>query len=240
MSNVKVIRPTPVLKYFNTQTVSNHFQSGIPDGQIGSTSMLERLMLVIFARLAKAKVILEFGTYRGETSELFIVNKLCEKLISIDLPYFDQEAKQGADSLNLMVDTENDKFLSINRTSTVDERLQACAKNHDVELQLQKCDSLDFDQQEYTQRVDFIFIDGGHTTELIESDTKKALAMLTDNGIIAWHDYNSRIHGDVTNYLDKMSEQYTLYSVGDTSLVFYCKDSALMDQILTHQHLAAA
>ena len=40
--------------------------------------------------------------------------------------------------------------------------------------------------------MDLIFIDGGHTYELIKNDSELAFQMISKNGIIFWHDYDPR------------------------------------------------
>lgn len=74
---------------------------------------------------------------------------------------------------------------------------------------------------------DLIFIDGGHTSEIIENDTKLALAMLAKGGCIAWHDYGSKVHTEVTKYLDKLSCDRCLFSIGSTSIVFHSENEKL-------------
>lgn len=52
------------------------------------------------------------------------------------------------------------------------------------------CDSRSWDTSAYP--ADFfqsVFIDGGHQTDVVMSDTRKALSVLGSCGIILWHDY---------------------------------------------------
>lgn len=48
-------------------------------------------------------------------------------------------------------------------------------------------------------RVDFIFIDGDHTSESVRNDINKALWLLKPGGIIAGHDYNWKSVSDVVD-----------------------------------------
>ena len=50
-------------------------------------------------------------------------------------------------------------------------------------------DSTQFDVAPYRGKAEFIFIDGGHDAPVATSDTLKALEMVSDDGLIVWHDY---------------------------------------------------
>jgi predicted O-methyltransferase YrrM len=50
-------------------------------------------------------------------------------------------------------------------------------------------DSATFDFSPYAGRIDFVYIDGAHTYEYVNSDTGNALRMLSPTGTIAWDDY---------------------------------------------------
>jgi FkbM family methyltransferase len=52
------------------------------------------------------------------------------------------------------------------------------------------CDSRDFADHDFTDGFfDSILIDGGHTPELVASDTNKALRLLRPGGLMIWHDF---------------------------------------------------
>ena len=52
------------------------------------------------------------------------------------------------------------------------------------------CDSKKWDTSAYSEGFfDTIFIDGGHQTDVVASDTQKALPLLRDGGVIFWHDF---------------------------------------------------
>ncbi|MGH7120408.1 MAG: FkbM family methyltransferase [Acetobacteraceae bacterium] len=70
------------------------------------------------------------------------------------------------------------------------------------------CDSRDFPSHEFAPGFfDTILIDGGHTTEVVTSDTGKALPLLRPGGLLMWHDFcpdpavlegSAAVHGVVT------------------------------------------
>ncbi len=52
------------------------------------------------------------------------------------------------------------------------------------------CDSKKWDTSAYSEGFfDTIFIDGGHQTDVVASDTQKALPLLREGGVIFWHDF---------------------------------------------------
>ena len=68
--------------------------------------------------------------------------------------------------------------------------------------------SLEFDETEFTNKCDLIFIDGGHTYSIVKSDSEKAFKMISKNGYIFWHDYSpgKKSAKDVYNYLNLISK----------------------------------
>lgn len=60
-------------------------------------------------------------------------------------------------------------------------------------------DSRNIDVEKFKNAFDVIFIDGGHTHDIVKSDTEKSLKMIKPNGLIIWHDYG----GDVKKCLDE-------------------------------------
>jgi len=70
------------------------------------------------------------------------------------------------------------------------------------------------------KRFDFIFIDGGHDYETVRIDTENALKMAKDDAVIIWHDYRSKIHGDVTSFVDDFSADHPIIHVQNTMLAF--------------------
>jgi predicted O-methyltransferase YrrM len=52
------------------------------------------------------------------------------------------------------------------------------------------CDSRQWDTSAYPRGFfDSVFIDGGHTAEVVINDTRKALPLLRPGGIMLWHDF---------------------------------------------------
>lgn len=54
------------------------------------------------------------------------------------------------------------------------------------------CDSRGFDEKSFLAeqgKAELIFVDGGHSYAVVRSDSEKALVLISDGGIVVWHDY---------------------------------------------------
>lgn len=65
-------------------------------------------------------------------------------------------------------------------------------------------DSRYFDFSPWTAGIDLVLIDGGHTYEIVRSDSANALKMLAPGGVIIWDDY-SPAWPDVVRAVDDFS-----------------------------------
>jgi predicted O-methyltransferase YrrM len=62
------------------------------------------------------------------------------------------------------------------------------------------CDSRDWDIQNYPEGFfDTVLIDGGHTSDIVSSDTRKALNLVRSGGLVIWHDYCPKIYKEFEN-----------------------------------------
>ena len=89
-------------------------------------------------------------------------------------------------------------------------------------------DSREFDTKKYLGKFDLIFIDGGHTYSVVKSDTEKAFEMISDRGIIIWHDYSNltgntilwRVFAGILDGCPKEKLQ-NLYHISNTMCAIY-------------------
>ena len=44
--------------------------------------------------------------------------------------------------------------------------------------------------------------------------------MISENGIILWHDFGSKIHGDVTRFLEHYSKENLIFYIEHTMIAF--------------------
>ncbi len=118
---------------------------------------------------------LEFGTWEGFGTAL--VAKVTEAEIwTINLP----EGETNNDGGALYASTDAGEFIGrIYREAGYSWRVHQLL-----------CDSREFDAGSFSDTLfDTVLIDGGHTPDIVESDTDKALSVLRRGGMCVWHDF---------------------------------------------------
>lgn len=118
---------------------------------------------------------LEFGTWEGFGAAL-VANVTEAEIWTINLP----EGETGSDGTTLYAATDAGSFIGrIYRQAGYGDRV------HQI-----LCDSQDFDTAPFeSQPFDSVLIDGGHTPDVVASDTAKALRVLRPGGTCVWHDF---------------------------------------------------
>ncbi|MCD6059709.1 MAG: hypothetical protein K0S16_20 [Moraxellaceae bacterium] len=196
----------------------------IPSSGIGSITLLEAAILVSLLKLMQPRKVFEFGTFLGYSSSLMLRNTEpgCE-VHTIDLgeaigQY--EDAKGYSDAELHADDRKNDDYLRYTQGTRGTYYLGNLDTADRQRLTLLRGNStkLDVAGKGYAGIFDLAFIDGGHDTATITSDTVKALEMIGDSGVIVWHDYNSTIHSDVTDFLRGFSADHVVLHVQSTML----------------------
>tara|TARA_B100001989_G_C24484955_1_gene436430 strand:+ start:257 stop:1036 length:780 start_codon:yes stop_codon:yes gene_type:complete len=189
-----------------------------PENHIaGMTSNYESWIISVLSTISKN--IFEFGTCSGKTSYLMALNSDQDSIIyTTTLKPQDTEKYKNKDGdskvaqKNIINESIYDKFLF-------------SGEPEEKKIKVIFTDSLLFDEKKFHNKIDLIFIDGGHTFSVVKNDTEKAFKMIKTKGIILWHDYNlgKRSSKDVVKYLNLISEQKRIFKVKNTSLCFYQK-----------------
>ena len=202
----------------------------IPSSKIGSVTTLEASLICALLKLQIPKTIFEFGTFLGYTTSIFLMNSpSTTKIFSIDLPITNQDVSKLSEvDWNLVQsnDAYNDQFL----TQLAFQEGEYYLRNFEKEnnLKLIKSDSLLFEPGDYfsDHEIDFVFIDGGHTDSVVKSDTSVSLRMRSENALVLWHDFNSTIHGKVTEVVKNYAQgdlvlhvQHTLLALTGTNFL---------------------
>jgi hypothetical protein len=223
-NGVIAIKPRVIFQIVekNLTEISGYF-APIPSSMIGSITTLEASIICSLLLLNKPKVIFEFGTFLGYTTSVLLLNSEKDsKIFSIDLPKSHIQDNQILDNTDWNRIQSDDRYNDDFLTSLAFDKGEKYLKNfrEDTRLTLIKQDSQQFNPGEIglINRTDFIFIDGGHTDAIVRSDTQKSLNMLSDNGTLIWHDYNSKVHTKVTETVNKYSEQKITLHIENTML----------------------
>ncbi|WP_076591584.1 class I SAM-dependent methyltransferase [Herminiimonas arsenitoxidans] len=228
---VREIRPKILFQQIEERNPDRNvmFNVSIPSSAIGGMTLLESSILVSLASLTSASIFFEFGTYMGATSVLLAANSAPHaRITTVDLPPASIDtAKPDSDEVTLILqnDIENDNYLRrtfAEKGAFYIDRADAETQNK-IKRIYHDSRSLDPQAQDLAGRFDFIFIDGGHDYDTVAIDTTNALKMAKPDAVIIWHDYRSKIHGDVTRFVDHFSQEIPLIHVQNTMLAFMLK-----------------
>jgi hypothetical protein len=141
-------------------------------------SIFELFALAALTRAMNPALCLEIGTYDGRSALAIASN--CNpraRVVTLNLPprYLSEHPDEGG-----VVDVQ----LSAKVKSG--ERWVGCQESHRIEQVF--ADSTEFDFTSIGQP-QFIFIDGAHDQQSVQSDTEKALRVIDrQKGVIIWHD----------------------------------------------------
>ena len=178
---------------------------------------METQILSSLVSYFKPRTVFEIGTYTGFTAMHFTLNSPESSIVyTLDLP----ENFQASQDQRLSYD---DKLVIKLSTENIHRRI---FKNTPQEQKIVELfgDSKTFDFSPYYGKIDFIYVDGNHSHDYVQSDTENAMKMLSDHGVIVWHDYDYIIHRDVFKYLNKLSKEYKIYSIPHTRFAIYGKN----------------
>jgi predicted O-methyltransferase YrrM len=126
-------------------------------------------------RLWRPRRHLEFGTWEGFGATL-VGQSTGAEIWTVNLP----QGECGGDGEAL--------YASTDAGNSIGWRYRAAGLERRVHQLL--CDSRDFETDGFAADFfDTVLIDGGHTPDLVENDTDKALRVLRPGGLCIWHDF---------------------------------------------------
>jgi len=228
-SNIKKKNITELHQIFKLRKISNNlsgpsqkvitksFCISADNRIVGMTSDYEAWIIGCLSKVSKN--IFEFGTCSGKTTYIMALNSSKNsKITTITLKQdnLTQIEKKKLDNKisfrNIKNESMYEKFLFSNQLE--EKKINVIFKN-----------SLDFDESQYVNSMDLIFIDGGHTFSVVKNDTEKAFKIIKKDGIILWHDYilGKESSKDVVRYLNQISKKKKIYSIENTSLCYFKK-----------------
>lgn len=175
-----------VAKRFGAEAVVNIEKREIPCVQQavveGYLDDHQRLMLAALARGLGARSFFEIGTNRGRTAWTVARNNPDLTTYTLDVPLDSAPA-----DVKLSMGSDDRRFLRPDEATG-----EAFRDTLEAERITQLWgDSAAFDFSPYAGSIDFVYVDGAHTYEYVESDTRHAFEMLSPTGTVAWDDYGS-------------------------------------------------
>jgi predicted O-methyltransferase YrrM len=212
------IKPIVLIKMVEERVTGENIAGEflMPPSYIGSLTLLESAMLLAFMKVIRPIKVFEFGTFMGHTS-VFLARNIDENgvVYTLDIPCEDVDRKS--------FDSKAEEVDHMLRLQSVEEQAKCIEKERDeIKAKIVRllCNSLTFSTSELTKQCGLIFVDGGHETEIIKSDTQKALEMLSEGGVLVWHDYNSDVFTDVTEFVDAYSVEHSIFHIAHTNMAF--------------------
>ena len=197
------------------EAIIKSFSISADNQVVGMTSEYEAWIIACLSKISKN--ILEFGTCSGKTTYLMALNSDENTIItSITLDpneanYLTKEKKDSKVSFrNIKNESIYDNFLFSNTD---------CEKKINIIFQ----NSLEFNELKFKDKMDLIFIDGGHTYSVVKNDSEKAFKMLNSRGIILWHDYvpGKRSSKDIVKYINEISKHKKIKHIKNTSICYF-------------------
>ena len=120
-------------------------------------------------------------------------------------------------------DTSNvQPYHSIQQSEVADfQRAEYLAGTH-LPITLLTGDSTLFDFSPYKAKMNVVFIDGGHTVDVVLSDSRNAFDLLSpDGGVILWHDYWSFNMSDVVKAINTVAKDYPIKQIANTRMAIF-------------------
>ena len=186
---------------------------------VGMTSNYEAWIISCLSKISNK--IFEFGTCSGKTTYLMALNSPEDsEIISLTLKPENLE--------NIEKNNQDNKISYRNIINeSIYENFLFTGSKFENKIKVLFQNSLDFDETQYTNFFDLIFIDGGHTYSVVKSDTQKAFKMINKNGIILWHDYvpGKTSSKDVVKLINEISKKNRIFTIKDTSLCYFKNDA---------------
>jgi hypothetical protein len=174
----------------------------------GGMSFAEMAILARATKMLKPSTIFEIGTYNGQTTAIFILNSdPTTRVFTLDLPDDSSGDQEYLPSDAQLVAVRN--VGSVPRALGLNRYVQIC------------CDSMSFDPSEYIGSMDLCLVDGAHDFAHVQNDTVKMARMVSDEGMVFWHDYGGKgSMRSLTKYLNFLGRKAQFFRVPDTSLAW--------------------
>lgn len=182
---------------------------GAIDPDTRHPNQVDMLYVCAIARHRRARRVFEFGTYLGRTTYHLALGEHVERVYTLDLD------PAGAYPKGLKIGRA---IRAVHERALQGHFYQGSAVAGRIE-QLHG-DSRTFDYAPYAGQMDLVFVDGGHTYEMVANDTQHALSLVKPGGLIIWHDFAPKGR-DVAALAREFARERPLFWIEDTSLLVY-------------------
>lgn len=166
----------PVVTLDQIAPVATELKISRPPDWGGSMTIAEISSLCHLVAARRPRKVLEIGSFRGLTTLNIAMNAPDAEIHTLDLPpAFDPAAT---------------KF-EHNDTNIIGARgfFYYAGREEAAYIRQHYGDTATFDYDEIGKGVEFCLIDAAHSYEYVRNDTAKAIPLMTNDGILLWHDY---------------------------------------------------
>jgi hypothetical protein len=173
----------------------------------GGMTFDELVILARAVKVLKPRTVFEMGTYNGLTTAVFMLNTdPSSRILTLDLP----------------PETDTPPLLPTDQQLTTTRCLTLVPKALGLHRYTQLlCDSMQFDPSPYADTVDLGLVDAAHDAVHVRNDTQKMARMISENGIVFWHDYGGKGSlRPLSTYLEKLAKSCPIYQIQGTTLAW--------------------
>lgn len=164
----------------------------------------ERFILAAIAAGRRPRLIFEFGTFSGSTTKVLADAAPEATVHTIDLP------DEAIESDSWIADMIGAAFRD--------------DPSYDGRIVQHRSNSRDFDYTSFHRRADLVYVDASHAHEDVVHDSKRALEIVSDDGVIVWDDYQPEIPGVVAGLRELDASGLDVVHVAETRLVVHRRD----------------
>jgi len=177
----------------------------------GNASGFEIACLCALVRHLRPSIILELGTFNGNTALQLAANTpQTTTIYTLDLPLDARASHESA--------TGDIAFITSDKRRTL--RFASTEQESKIKRLYGDSLSVNFSDLLEGKKADFIFVDAGHSYECVMNDSEKSFSVLNKGGVIIWHDYGAS-WPSVYKYLNELSKRKNLKNIEGTELVVY-------------------
>jgi predicted O-methyltransferase YrrM len=169
----------------------------------GNVWLNELVVLAGICRCMRPKQVFELGTFNGRTTVNMAANTPDDCVIhTLDIPH---------DHPVYAMAPREDRFMLAAANGALYRNSPFAGKVRQL-----WADSAEFDPAPLAGQIDLAFIDGSHSYDYVENDTRKVATMMAAGGVVLWHDYYPQ-YPDVARFLENHRDK--LVHIDATSLV---------------------
>lgn len=178
----------------------------------GGTRLDELFILATTTAVLKPRRVFEIGTFEGRTTSVFVLNAPPTSAIyTLDLPAESNAESRAAQNIDTDV-----ILIKERKVGHVLGHLGLAGRYEQL-----LGDSMSFDPTPYLGSIELGFIDGAHARRYVENDTMKMAAMMSERGLVFWHDYGGKGRfRELTAYLEFLGKRIRLFRIPNTTLAW--------------------